>query len=79
MTRLENWSVYSGALVGEVYDHPDQPDGTNIIVKIKKLDLDRNLALTRNRLYKLGEPAVNSETICAKPDMDSFAEGDEVA
>lgn len=79
MTRLDNWSVYSGALVGQVHGHPDIPDGTNIIVGFKRLDLDKAEAVTRNRVYKLGSPQRHVDTICARPDMESFANGDEVA
>lgn len=79
MTRLENWSVYSGALIGNVYGHPDFPSGTAIMVGFKRLDLEKQEAVTRNRVYALGIPAISTETICAKADMDSFLSGDEVA
>lgn len=68
MPKLENWSIYNGALVGEVYGHPTFIDGANIIVPFRRLDLAGMKAHTKNRVYALGESAKSEETICANMD-----------
>jgi hypothetical protein len=61
--RLENWYIltyFSGqrSLIGEVYEHPLQPDGKEVATS-RLLDLDEvnNTAETQNTIYTLGKKA----------------------
>jgi len=68
MPRLENWSIGYGdsngftapelvqkTLHGMIYDDQRFLDGTNIRTSdIQFLDLENNIATTRNTTYKLG-------------------------
>lgn len=57
MSRLENWSVIGGSLVGIVFDDPRFSDGDIIrTTLLESLDLEKNTAQTKNTLYTLGKP-----------------------
>jgi hypothetical protein len=64
--RLENWSTavrrrgkeFALAAVGDVYQHPEIADGTNISTPaVMWFDRKARFIRTHNRLYVLGEPA----------------------
>lgn len=74
MLRLENWTVYNGALLGHVFNHPNFADNTSVIVPIKFLNLDSGYATSKGceRVYNLGTPRNSDETVCAHYDIKEF-------
>ncbi len=69
MSRLENWSVYNGSLVGDVYDDNRFPDGKRVITtRLVSINFEENSAKTENTTYQLGAPE-NAGTIVAEGEI----------
>ena len=62
-SKLENWTIVQDTdnncvpvLVGTVYEDDQIPDGT-VIVTEQFIEGRDNLAMTKDRLYSLGQPS----------------------
>ncbi len=67
VTTIENWVVYKGCLLGDVFGHPDVPSGERAITSpIKMLCLEYGWVTTQNRKYFLGNQAEPDGTVFAK-------------
>jgi hypothetical protein len=55
-TRLENWQLMRGHLVGTVSGHPDCADGDTIHTSDLLIVVKYRHVRTRNREYQLGSP-----------------------
>ncbi len=55
-TRLENWQLIRGHLVGTVSGHPDHVDGETIHTSYVLTVVKHRHVRTRNREYQLGSP-----------------------
>jgi hypothetical protein len=55
-TRLENWQLIRGQLVGTVSGHPDHADGETVHTSDVLTVVKHRRVRTRNREYQLGSP-----------------------
>jgi hypothetical protein len=55
-TRLENWQLIRGHLVGTVSGHPDHSDGETIHTSAVLSVVKHRHVRTRDREYQLGSP-----------------------
>ena len=56
LTRLENWQLIRGHLVGTVSGHPEHGDGETIHTSDVLTVVKHRRVCTRNREYELGTP-----------------------
>ena len=76
--KIENWSVVTGnynpytapeaiprCIRGEVYGHPDFPDG-DIVTTSTLVLLENGVAKTQNTQYSLGYPEAEYTAWCVK-------------
>jgi hypothetical protein len=71
-TRLENWQLIRGHLVGTVSGHPDHADGETIHTSEVLTVVKHRQVGTCNREYQLGSPdptwARLLQLMCSSPD-----------